>query len=161
MDHSDHAGHTMTTDADEPAASLSGDMPACATDPTAAECASYVYPAERAIADIVTNCEAMPFMVACNVWTACEAGNMEGDICEPFNILASTCQDEGMSGMPGCPVYTPMCLTATDSVVEQCNGAGIARLVDTMPTQVSALLSYHVFSCLSVQTPLCTMRVVL
>lgn len=134
-----HAGHTMTSPAGAPAASLSGEMPMCAEMPSMANCSSYRYPDARSEMDIEANCEAMPFMVACSVWTACKSGDMSGDLCEPFNVLASACQDQGMMNMPGCAVYTPMCLNADDSVVNQCTGAGISRLVSTMPTQVCAL----------------------
>lgn len=108
----------------------------CAEKPGDASCADYMYPKDRSVADIEANCQAMPFMVACSVWKACKDENMSGDICEPFNILASSCQDLGMQNMAGCAVYTPMCLISIESVVPQCRNAGIERLVDTMPTQV-------------------------
>jgi hypothetical protein len=104
--------------------------------PSNASCSNYMYPDALAKQDIETNCQAMPFMTACNVWQACKSGAVSGAICNPFNILASTCLDEGMHKMPGCAVYTPMCLESADSVVKQCDGAGITRLVHTMATQV-------------------------
>jgi hypothetical protein len=143
-----HTAHSMGA---APTMSLSGEMPMCATMPSMADCASYMYPDDRSQQDIAANCEAMPFMVSCSVWQACKDGHMSGDICAPFNILASSCQDEGMKNMPGCAVYTPMCLDAAGSVVQQCEGAGIARLVSTMPTQVCTF-RHHATGTLGIET---------
>jgi hypothetical protein len=119
-----------------PAQSTSATMPECAKDPTVASCRTFVYPDESAKMDIQTNCQAMPFMVGCSIWNACESGEMGPDnkLCQPFQVLATTCNDQGMSGMAGCHVYTPMC--STGSVVAQCTGAGLQRMVHTMQTQV-------------------------
>lgn len=106
-----------------------------------------MYPDDRALADAKENCEMMPFMVGCNILRACEAGDMDSDsrYCRPFDILATTCIDPGMSGMGGCSVYTPLCLTR-GSVVRQCNQQqGVPRLVGTSQTQVR-IRNTHVHS---------------
>eukprot|EP00892_Ulva_mutabilis_P009424 jgi/Ulvmu1/6854/UM031_0059.1 len=129
---SDHQMHDMAASVD------SHELPACASDPTDPECESYVYPDDLALADAKTNCQMMPFMVGCNVLEACENGDMDSDsqYCRPFDILATTCIDPGMSGMGGCHVYTPLCLTR-GSVVAQCDTQpGVPRLVGTTRTQV-------------------------
>lgn len=116
----------------------SGDIPACASDPTDPQCEAYVYPDGRALADAKLNCDMMPFMVGCNILEACENGDLDSDseYCHPFSILATTCVDPGMSGMGGCVVYTPLCLTR-GSVVAQCDQQrGVPRLVSTTRTQV-------------------------
>lgn len=83
-------------------------------------------------------------MVGCNIIRACEAGDMASDsaYCRPFDMLATTCIDPGMSRMGGCAVYTPLCLTR-GSVVEQCNQQqGVPRLVGTSQSQVRPIAQY-------------------
>jgi hypothetical protein len=159
----DHAGHdhssdnvgaaaadaTTTGTSSTPSVNMSGSMvasdavlPPCAVDPTSTSCVSYNYPDDLAIADIKMNCEMMPFMIGCSVWRACQRGDMDADSksCKPFSVLASLCIDQGMSGMSGCKVYTPLCVPA--SVVTQCREqSAIPRMVSTNPTQVCTMLS--------------------
>lgn len=113
-------------------------MPVCATDPGLAECASYAYPDKLALEGAKLNCQMMEFMVACDIIEACEDGTLSADNphCDNFDMLASTCKDEGMSGMAGCKVYTPMCLNES-SVVKICEAhPGVPSMVNSMPTVV-------------------------
>eukprot|EP00892_Ulva_mutabilis_P009425 jgi/Ulvmu1/6855/UM031_0060.1 len=126
--HMDHGGAMNVTEA--------GDVPVCATDPALATCESYEYPDALALTDAKVNCRMMPFMVACDVVEACEDGSLPATSphCDAFDLLASTCKDEGMDGMAGCNVYTPMCLNES-SVVAQCTlHPGIPGMVNTNPT---------------------------
>ena len=125
-----------------PEESLSGPIPECAVNYTAPGCAEYTYPDNRALQDLEANCEAKPYLIACNVWRACQAGEMpphrtgNGNICDPFNMLASTCQDWKQEYNVGCAVFTRMCHLPEVVIVEQCY-AGIMALPATLPVQVA------------------------
>lgn len=145
-DHDDHAGHDHDHDhahdhadhGDEMSDLKHGEIPPCATDPASPDCVSYIYPDTLATKDAKLNCQMMEFMVACDVVEACEDGTLSADNphCDPFDLLASTCKDEGMQGMAGCKVYTPMCLNASTVVADCAAHPGIPEMVNSNPTVV-------------------------
>ena len=111
-------------------------MPRCVKSPNSASCQSYEYPDNMARKDIAAVCDAMPFMIACGLWDACENGELpDSPYCEPFVVLATACKDEGMSGMDGCASYTSMCGGRTR--VDQCSEQSpVPNMLQTTETQV-------------------------
>ena len=98
---------------------------------------TYIYPVSNSTADVVKNCEMMPWMVGCSVWGACLAGHMSSSspYCDPFSILGDICTDGGMSGMVGCKTWMKLC--ETDSGTDQCQLLPpIPKVVDTTASQV-------------------------
>jgi hypothetical protein len=112
-------------------------MAPCVTQSSTPQCASYQYPEDSVVRDIEDNCAAMPWMIACGVWQACQAGKISGTspYCSPFSVLASSCVDKGMQSMSGCLAYTQLC--KADSKVKQCTDhPPIPRVVHTSQSQV-------------------------
>lgn len=127
-------------------------MPECVMNPKKASCSSYEYPEDMARDDIASLCDAMPYMIACGLWEACEAGDLpDSPYCHPFTVLATGCNDEGMSGMEGCAGYNAMCVDGTR--VAQCRERRpVPSMLQTTETQVSSEnWSLECLSCVSSQ----------
>jgi len=130
------------------AASLSGN--ACIEDPTMSSCATYVMPEDMVQEDLDNLCIAMPNMVGCSLRTSCVNGTANGDLCAPFILLGTICEE--MSSMRDCANYNNLCSTpgskvqactqskpisnapstqeATDSVLSMCSTHGMLGCED-------------------------------
>jgi hypothetical protein len=112
-------------------------MSPCIAQSSSSDCASYQYPEDSVIRDIEDNCAAMPWMIGCSVWQACDSGKIKktSPYCAPFSILASSCVDDGMENMSGCLAYVKLC--KPDSKVRQCaEHPPIPLVVHTAKSQV-------------------------
>mmetsp|Transcript_8458 Transcript_8458/g.22644 ORF Transcript_8458/g.22644 Transcript_8458/m.22644 type:complete len:449 (-) Transcript_8458:725-2071(-) len=90
----------------------------CPDTPTAPECATYKYPAERVQQDLDALCSAMPDMPGCSVRNACQAHELTDErVCNGMVLLATLCED--MPSMSGCRTYDTMC--GKGSVIQECS----------------------------------------
>ena len=114
----------------------------CLQDPSAADCAGYLY--ASAAHDVSSLCDSMPGMVGCELRAAC--GAETGGYCQPFSLLADICARDGMGGMGGCKNYKTLC--GPHSQVGECASAApiphfvsthtahrsVAQMCSSMPT---------------------------
>lgn len=90
---------------------------ACIEDPTSPSCATYTLPVDIVQNDLENLCIAMPNMVGCSLWTSCVNGTANGNLCAPFTLLGTICEE--MSSMRDCANYNSLCSTP-GSKVQQC-----------------------------------------
>lgn len=149
-DHGTHDhGAAMPADGMAGMGDMGGTTPAapadpCEADPTPAGCAAYMYPDASANADLDSLCSQMSFMIGCSVRMACEEGDVEGDYCRPFSLLATICDgDRGMDGMDGCATYNNLCAPGGVAVAQCADVMGVPEAVHTMDTQVRSYRPYR------------------
>lgn len=106
----------MSSMEQEDAKTLSSDD-ACIKDPTSSSCATYTLPEDVVQKDLDNLCIAMPNMVGCSLRSSCVNGTANGDLCAPFTLLGTICEE--MSGMRDCANYNNLCSTP-GSKVQQC-----------------------------------------
>lgn len=93
----------------------------CFEDPTSNSCQDFTMSDDDVLADMkdlcVTPGPSMPYMLACSLWAACQAGTANGPYCAPFSLLGTGCVD--MPRMSGCRRYRALCGNPA-TVVQQC-----------------------------------------
>ncbi|KAL7747493.1 hypothetical protein RI367_007085 [Sorochytrium milnesiophthora] len=110
-------------------ARVAADAPAvdCIASPSDPSCSSFVYPTDKASADVASLCAAMPYMPGCSVDKLCSSGSTQGmgSYCDKFSVIQDVCvSDPGMSMMKGCMSFNMMCPKGNATEVKQCTANG-------------------------------------
>ncbi|KAI9007679.1 hypothetical protein DFJ74DRAFT_711928 [Hyaloraphidium curvatum] len=98
-----------------PAAAQADLVEPCRQMPTSMACAAFVYPADRAAADLSAVCGALPRLPACSLSAQCRAtpAYFPAGYCDAWTLLLTACRDPSAAGTPGCASFAAYCGNGT------------------------------------------------